>query len=109
MSNGRCKQVNPYCRGYNPSNGDCTDCYPGYALSGGRCVIPEAEEIDGNCKRFSESNSKFCAECYQGYIPLNGICKVRDDQCANYSQSTYECLGCYAGYALDQGKCVIFT
>ena len=72
-------------------------------------MVPQAEEIDGNCKRFSDSNSKFCVECYQGYIPLNGICKVRDDQCANYSQSTYECLGCYSGYTLDKGKCVIFS
>ena len=46
MDNGRCQQVNPYCKEYDPSNGDCTGCYPGYVLSRGRCIIPEAEEVD---------------------------------------------------------------
>ena len=33
--NGKCKQASPLCKTFNPNNGFCTSCYPGYEIVGG--------------------------------------------------------------------------
>ena len=39
---GRCIQVNDQCKHWCDYNGDCTECYLGYALHNGECVLPSA-------------------------------------------------------------------
>lgn len=38
ITNNTCISVNPLCQNYNSFNGDCTSCFPGYALKGKACV-----------------------------------------------------------------------
>ena len=35
-----CVQVDSQCKDWCPDNGDCTDCYQGWVLSKGKCVLP---------------------------------------------------------------------
>lgn len=35
-----CKQKNPLCKEISRNNGDCTECYAGYYLTQGACIIP---------------------------------------------------------------------
>ena len=108
LSETGCKEVNPLCKGYDLNTGACTSCYPGYKISGSQCVLPDPEEIDGNCKEFSISNPEVCVLCYQGYSVINGKCTIRDDLCAEYSQADSRCTACYSGYTLNQNnRCVI--
>lgn len=46
-STGSCQAVNPLCRTYNFSTGDCLSCYQGYSLLNGTCKI---SSNDPNCK-----------------------------------------------------------
>ena len=36
---GLCKQVDTLCKGHDKETGFCTDCYQGFTLSVGKCVI----------------------------------------------------------------------
>ena len=40
-----CTIVDPQCKTYNATNGDCLSCYPGYSLDKARCVIGSAEAV----------------------------------------------------------------
>ena len=53
-SDGKCVPVNPLCKDHN-LQGLCTDCYRGYEVNSGRCVI--ASPRDPNCKTF---NGQIC-------------------------------------------------
>ena len=83
LESGVCINVNPLCKDYN-NQGKCTDCYPGYSLVSGSCVISFFTESnsDKNCKKFSNN---VCDECYQGYFysrqskiceRINPLCKT---------------------------------
>jgi proprotein convertase subtilisin/kexin type 5 len=38
ITNNTCFNVNPLCQNYNSFNGDCTSCFPGYALRNKNCI-----------------------------------------------------------------------
>lgn len=40
---GKCKEVSIDCNTYSPATGDCTSCYPGFALNRGSCSVSTAE------------------------------------------------------------------
>lgn len=40
-----CKQADPLCRGFNNQTGFCTQCYQGFALTNGKCVVAAAVSI----------------------------------------------------------------
>lgn len=104
-SNGVCAQVSPLCKGHNPSNGFCLNCYPGYELTAnGKCEISQTK--DQNCKTFSPPNSQNCIECYPGFIPKGGRCQEQNPLCATINKSNGDCLSCYSGYILSLGNCV---
>ena len=46
---GKCQDVDPSCNTYNPLNGLCNSCYPGFELQTGKCV--EAVSIS-SCNKF---------------------------------------------------------
>ena len=46
-NNSVCKQVNPLCKGAD-LKGLCIDCYPGYTLVSGACVIGRTK-VQNNC------------------------------------------------------------
>ena len=35
-----CVQVDDQCKDWCPDNGDCTDCYQGWVLYKGKCLLP---------------------------------------------------------------------
>ena len=51
-----CKQLNPLCRDSDLDTGSCKDCYSGYILAAGNCIvaaqinIPYCEVPAGNGK-----------------------------------------------------------
>lgn len=36
----RCIQVNDQCKDWCLTNGECTECYGGWVLSNGKCLLP---------------------------------------------------------------------
>ena len=108
--NGRCTQFNPLCKESNRFNGDCTRCYPGYTLAAGDCVIGDSAAGNGdpNCK--STNAAGVCKDCYASYyLSSQNTCLRLDPLCKNYTARKDACDGCYDGYTLYQGKCVIST
>lgn len=59
-----CKQQNPICKNIR-SNGDCTECYAGYFLTQGACIIPSNLQVNSmtfnkNCKNFTNEKVDSC-------------------------------------------------
>ena len=103
---GKCVPVNPLCKDHN-LRGECTECYRGYEINSGKCVIESPK--DPNCKT---SNGNFCVECYQGFYYSQGdrACKRLNPLCKTSNLATGACLTCYPGYNLNQrtGQCEVF-
>lgn len=104
MANNICVPVNDNCKSYNPTNGNCTDCYLGYVVSSGMC-IPQASQNDPNCK--NRTNNK-CQSCYQGYY-LNATlsCVATSPLCKSSNSTSGSCLSCFQGYTLIRGTCIV--
>ena len=95
--------INPNCKNYS-SDGKCTDCYLGYSIIDGQCIINSFQK-DSNCKTFKDLN---CVECSQGYF-LNittKTCEQINQLCKASNSTTGACLSCYIGYSLFQGNCI---
>ena len=99
---GKCLPVNPLCQGYSEINGQCTSCYPGYSVDGGKCIV--GGSIEPNCQTFS---GNFCVACFSGYYPSEGKCKQVNPLCKTFDSSTGFCTSCYPGYSIIQGLCEI--
>ena len=96
--------MNNQCNRFNATNGRCVTCYLGYMISNGSC-IPEGGQVDQFCRRF-ENN--VCRECYSGYFikTTTGECIVINPFCRISNETTGDCLSCYQGYIVSEGKCV---
>jgi hypothetical protein len=103
---GKCTQVSPSCATYNENNGQCTSCFSGYEVSGGKCVVSTTTSGDPNCKTFDGKG--VCLECAKGArFNQQGVCVVLNPDCLTYNQSTGACTACYSGYDLNGfGGCV---
>jgi hypothetical protein len=66
-SKGKCSPVSSNCQSFN-SNGVCTACYQGYAVSNGECVT-------SNPLCQSSNSDGSCASCYPQYVLNNGQCQ----------------------------------
>jgi hypothetical protein len=105
---GNCSLLDPLCKSSNYTTGSCLSCYPGYILVGPKCIVPELNS-SGNIDPFClKLNGSKCQQCAKGYI-LNSsaICQQVSPLCKTYDNSTGNCLSCYLGYALIEGKCTI--
>jgi hypothetical protein len=92
----------------NTSNGQCTSCYPGYALSLGNCPVSNktTNSADPNC-RFTDPTG-LCTECFKGhYLSAGKTCTSLDPLCKTYTQLQSACTSCYDGYALVKYSCVL--
>lgn len=92
-------------------NGDCSSCWPGYALQSGNCIVevkpnnPVTAQADPYCISYKGGA---CSQCSSGYY-LNraqGLCIQIDPLCKTSSMDTGACLSCYGGYAISNDKCV---
>ena len=71
MNNGVCSPVSPYCKAYDSANGQCTDCFSGYGLSNGECLL----SADNFCK---SSDANGCTTCYDGFVLYQNQCITLD-------------------------------
>lgn len=101
-NDGLCAQVSIQCNTYEDSDGLCTSCYPGFALSSGSCVPAVSPS---SCAKFDQSGN--CLNCSQGSYNQNGKCVQIDPQCAKFDMGSLSCLSCYPGFALLSGSCQI--
>ena len=96
--------VDPSCFTYDSSSGACTGCYPGFALSGPKCMLAATTTaIDTNCLNYTGGR---CVQCSLRYIVgANGICQNVNPLCNTYNPAG-ACLSCYPGYGVSNGNCV---
>ena len=84
-SNNQCIDVNPDCRTWNPSNGQCITCQNGNGPWDGICCPTGQIQIDGNCVWQQNGTNgtslciivhpliNICLLCKKGYAPDYGI------------------------------------
>lgn len=102
-ASGTCQSVSPLCREYNPSNGACTSCYPGYTVNGTTCVVGSVNN-DVNCRTFQND---VCTACYNGFfLNANGLCAQVSPLCRTFNNATGACTSCYPGYEISGDNCV---
>lgn len=106
--NNVCQEVDPQCREYIKGTGECKTCFDGYAPKGLQCIqVAVTTNQDPFCSRFS-SDKLQCVECAPGtFLNSVGKCTLVDTQCKTYSKVNGECLSCYGGYRLFEGKCIV--
>ena len=102
---GKCLLADPLCRTFDPMNGRCTSCYSSFVLQGGRCIKDDNNEVtDAFCAEFLEG---VCVRCSRGYVfGTDGLCKQVSASCATFDEITGECLTCFLGFYLEDGKCL---
>lgn len=61
---------------------------------------------DGNCREYFAGKCSKCSSRY--YVGPDGRCVPVNPLCKD-SNSAGECTGCYPGYRVDTGKCIIAT
>ena len=98
-----CSQVTPQCKKFNRAVGICEECYLGYEIFNGQCILRDiAETIDRGCKSFENSKCKECS--IRWYFDEKKVCQPVDDNCRKWKDNG-ECTGCYMGYSLKDNKC----
>ena len=107
--NGYCQAVSDQCYTWNSANGQCTGCYQGYVLQGGACVRDNSGGGSNNnvpnCAQVGSNG--LCVQCAYRFYNLNGYCQAVSDQCYTWNSANGQCTGCYQGYKLQAGACVI--
>lgn len=104
LLNKKCEAVNPLCKTFDYTALVCTACYSGYALSSsGNCEVSNAGNTAAGCSQF---NNSVCVKCSNGYyFDSNRTCTLADTLCKGFDQNNGDCLSCYAGYKLANGRC----
>ena len=97
------------CKTSNQITGACLDCYQGYGLVGGDCVV--AQQVIGSssdvyCIKW---NGNVCQTGSSGFFfsQSAGKCQQTDPLCKTTNQVTRICVECYQGYALSGNSCVV--
>ena len=98
----KCLPNDPSCSSYK-ADFTCKTCYPGWALSGGTCVVQQSnQQLDPYCSKFSLG---VCTACFKGYYTNNqNRCQVANSQCKTSQKNL--CLSCYGGYLLVNHQCI---
>jgi hypothetical protein len=101
-----CQPVNPNCNDYNKTTGACITCYPGFGLIEDTCLPGiVANTFDVNCNEFKGNE---CVKCSSGFFKgVDGKCKRVDPSCRTYNPNNGQCTGCYSGYEVKGGLCVM--
>lgn len=104
---GKCRQISPLCKTFDPIVGICLSCYPGYVLANGLCMVGGAANSDVGCQVF---NNSVCQQCYKGfYLDFSGKCRQSNPLCKTTDPANGNCLSCYQGYVVAQGNCTVST
>ena len=101
------------CEG-TEDNPICTECYDGYILSGGKCLLNCTVGNNELCKSCStdEGNVDKCYECNDGYYLSNNVedqkqCHICPDNCQSCTDIEYNnpnCTKCDTGYYLAKNE-----
>ena len=83
----------------------CTKCKMLYYLSKGKCIKETPKDKDPNCRINDLYN--YCQQCNPGYYVFEGNCNLVDQLCRTYKQTNGDCLSCYDGYRLNNGRCYL--
>lgn len=104
LSNSTCVMVNPLCKDFDYTRLVCTGCYSGYSLSSDNtCGVSAASNLAVGCSQF---NNSICIKCSNGYyFDVNKVCTLADTLCRSFDQSNGDCLSCYSGFNLANGRC----
>ena len=99
--------VDPYCKTFNASNGDCLTCYKGYVLNQDTkdCDLAAPQAVtDAGCAEWNW-DQQTCLRCSPFWYRNNGACVVVDPYCKTYNSTNGACTSCYGGYSLSQDAC----
>ncbi len=97
------------CKTSNRITGACLDCYQGYNLVSGDCVIA-LQATGGSSDLYCiKWNGNICQTCSSGffYSQSAGKCQQTDPLCKTTNQATGMCVECYQGYVLSSNSCII--
>ncbi|ELP85704.1 protein serine/threonine kinase, putative [Entamoeba invadens IP1] len=96
--------VSTSCAACSKTTGECTSCNVGYSYdsSNKKCSICPASY-------YSSGGTSLCSKCATGYYSLGGSsgCTKCSTSCKTCDQTNGNCLSCYDGYTLNNGKCEI--
>lgn len=105
-SSSKCVSVSSLCKSYDVGSGKCTSCFSGFTLNEGVCQTSEPTVVaDGGCSNW-DWNNQVCLACSKNWVLVGKKCVAVSDQCLTWDQ-TGDCLSCYTGYLLTNGKCLI--
>lgn len=94
------------CSRTDTTNGNCLSCYSGYLLQGGRCILNNnTQPTDLLCRRWNSNG--VCVECSNNAYFRQNMCVAADPLCRTSNNQNGGCLTCYAGYNLQNGRCVV--
>ena len=109
--NGVCSSVSAQCNSFDKSTGKCLTCFAGYDVVDGACIYSPANTAapaDLGCGNWDWKN-QVCLACSKRWaFNANKICVPVADQCATNADNG-DCLTCYKGYDLKDGKCLYST
>ena len=109
--NGLCTPVSAQCNTFDKSTGHCLTCFAGYDVVDGACVYSPANTAapaDLGCANW-DWNNQVCLACSKRWaFNANKICVPVADQCATHADNG-NCLACFKGYDLKDGKCLFST
>lgn len=93
-----CSMAVTNCLVFNP-NGVCLQCFQGYFLLGGYCIL-----LPQGCSQLN--NNRVCVSCLQQFTLVQNFCVLTISNCAVYSTSG--CSQCSPSYYLSQSNCQPF-
>jgi proprotein convertase subtilisin/kexin type 5 len=100
---GRCRQISPNCKTFDPMAGNCLSCFGGYVLANGVCTMGGPSNTDVGCQTY---NGSVCLQCYRGYyLDYTGKCRQSNPLCKTTNPANGNCLTCYQGYIVVLGNC----
>lgn len=82
---GICVQRDPLCKTFDDKNAVCIDCYDGYSLSEGKCVVNKDENWITRNPLCSSWKGIQCVKCSKRSYFSNGICTMVNPDCQSYS------------------------
>lgn len=110
MKLGVCTKFNDLCKTSNKITGACLDCYQGYSLMNGDCVIAQSSPSGNSDIYCIKTNGNQCVSCSSGFfLNQNGKCQQTDPLCKTTNQVNGICVECYQGYVLspNSNSCII--
>ena len=102
----KCIPVSDQCKAH-AANGDCTECYKGYHLEEGQCIMNEVEQpSDLGCGVWDWDN-RVCLKCSKDWVfNEEKKCIPVSDQCKAHAENG-DCTECYKGYSVKEGQCIL--